>query len=418
MADTFTDNAFYSYEWQRMIIMELNREHESICHARRINLRPIAIVLFDSESHWGQYDHRTRTISISRQLVIKHSWQQVLGVFIHEMAHQYVAEHWPTQASSVKPHGELFSEACERLGVPEYFRQAGLDLQNHNLDWRLDPSTDAQDATQVKILDRVKKLLSLGASANENEAHLAMEKVREIYAKYNLAQMQQNAKQNFVHLIITHKKKRWENWQQRVISILTEHFFVKALTFQQFDALSGERFQAIELIGTKENVLMAEYVYHFLLQQVQSLLQQMLDQSSENLRTFSRAERSSYRLGVVDGFDQKLALAKKTQAKADAGSKSRAFAANTDSGNTFSSNPQSTQSGNSLSVIGEALRQFANHEQFEKYFSNIYPRLVRVRSQRVHVERDAFAAGRAAGHSLNLNKPVTSSMGNLGKRLN
>lgn len=374
------------FDWERAVILELNSEHEAICRIHKVYLRPIAITLFDSDTLWGQFDNSSRTISISRKLVNEHPWQHVVGVFRHEMAHQFVAELPRPGPSLVKPHGEAFKEACRRLGVPEQYARAGLDLQSGNLDWKMEARNEAIE----KILDKARKLLALGASTNEHEAHLAMERVRELYAKYNLEQMETLSQQSFVHLAITRGKKRMESWELRIISVLTEHFFVKVLLFQQFDAKTGNKFQAMELIGARENVVMAEYVYHFLLQQLEFLLKQAL--KKELLA--GRSDRSSFRLGVLDGFDKKLKQSnKQTEEKPGA------------------------NKGRELTVIGQALSKFQEDSGLADYLAEIYPRLGQHRRTSVGVNSEAFAAGRTAGGSINLNKPLSSSSGNQGKYL-
>lgn len=368
------------------MVLELNREHEYICRVRKVNLRPIGIALFDSDTLWGQFDGRTRTIFISRKLVNEYSWQQVVGVFLHEVAHQFVDEQSPKGFHSDKPHSAKFKEACRRLGVPDQYARAGLDLQNSNLDWKMEPRNEATE----KILDKAKKLLSLANSTNEFEASVAMERVRELYAKYNLEHLDALSKEKFVHLVITHHKKRMESWEQRTISILTEHFFVKVLLFKQFNAKTGSHVHAVELIGTRENVLMAEYVYHFLLRQVEHLLKPAVASD----RPLGRAERTSFRLGVLDGFDKKLKSS--LQKKVDQA--------------TITNQAQ-------LTVIGEALEKFRKDPYLEDYLSEIYPRLGHRRGSSFEVDDNAFAAGHAAGRSINLNKPISTSTGNQGKFL-
>ena len=310
----------------------------------------------------------------------------MVGVFRHEMAHQLVAEQYSNQFETNRPHGELFKEACKRLGVPEQFARSGFSLQENNLDWR----TETRDEKTEKILDKTKKLLALANSTNEHEAHLAMERVREIYAKYNLENMANASKESFVHLVITHGKKRMESWEQRTIGILTEHFFVKVLTFQQFNAKSLKTVHALEIIGSRQNVLMAEYVYHFLLQQVEFLLKQ----AGESGPGLARSEKASFRLGVLDGFDKKLQVPKPTDAKGSG-----------------------TESETTLSVIGKALEIFRNDPRVDDYLSEIYPRLGFRRRLSLEIDTSAFAAGHTAGRSINLNKPISSSAGNQGKFL-
>jgi Protein of unknown function (DUF2786) len=294
----FFKKQVYPFDLEKTVLLELHIEHEYVRRIHKVKLSPISIALFDSSNRWGEFNSLTRTIHISRKLIHEHPWHHVLGVFRHEMAHQYVHEHHRHIHHREKPHGELFASACKILGVPAQFAKAGLDLQNCDLDWRNEPRDEATE----KIIDKTKKLLSLANSTNEHEAHLAMDRVRELYCKYNLEQMAKNGNESFYHLITTRGKKRIESWEQRAISILTEHFFVKVITLQQFDAQKGHRVQAIEIIGRKENVLMAEYVYSFLLLQVEHYL----SQTTHNGDRMGRSERASFRLGILDGFDLKL----------------------------------------------------------------------------------------------------------------
>lgn len=376
----------FPFKWERAVVIELSGFHEHICRTHHVQLRPITVSLFDSDTLWGQFNNQTRTISISRKLVNEHSWDQVVGVFRHEMAHQYVAENHPQDFLSEKPHGERFREACQRLGVPAQFAKASVDLQSEILDWRSEPRDEATE----KILDKVKKLLALGASANENEAHLAMERVRQLYAKHNLENMKSLSQEDFVHQVITHGKKRFEPWELRTIHILAEHFFVKPLLFKQFDAKIGERVQAFELVGSRENVAMAEYVYHFLLQQMETLLKQAA--AREPMRT--RAARKSFRLGVIEGFDKKLKLSNELSASSAPAADNKEF-----------------------TVIGQALIQFHKDLRLDNYLSEIYPRLGRRRRSSVTIETGAFAAGQAVGESITLNKPISSHGGSGGQLL-
>jgi hypothetical protein len=377
--------------WERTVVLELSGYHEYVCREHKAYLRPIAIALFDSDSRWGEYNHLARTIFISRRLVKEHSWDKVRGVLRHEMAHQLAAESAPDRFHLEGPHGELFKAACRRLGVPTQFSKAGLDLATCDLDWRTEPRSELTD----RVLEKAKKLLALAKSTNEHEAHSAMERVRELYARYNLGQT--SSRDGFVHLVITHRKKRMEASERRTISILTRHFFVKAITFQQFDAKMGARVHALELIGTRENVLMAEYVYHFLLRQADFLV----NNAAAGKRVLGRTERSSFRLGVLDGFDKKLSMAEKARPPSEGVATTRAVG---------------TASGEAL-VIGKALAKFRDDPLLASYISEVYPRLAQHRSSNVAVDSGAFAAGHAAGRSIVLNKPISTQMGNLGRFL-
>jgi len=373
---------FDLYDWERAAVRELNQEYVSVLLQRRLKMRPAAIELFDSETHWGSWSPLTRTVSISRKLIRSHAWSQVLGILRHEMAHQYVDEEL---SGHELPHGERFKTACKILGVPQEYARATASLATSAIDWRM----EKRDEDSERLLDKVRKLLALATSSNEHEALLAMNKVRELYAKYNLEHAAESAREQFAHLVITHRKKRVEAHQSKIIGILVGHFFVQVLHFKMFDAMSGEHHQAIEIVGKRENVLMAEYVYHFLLQQTENRVQEAAKAAGRKLTFF---ERKSYRLGILHGFAEKLTRSE-------------------------SSSPETpTPRGRSqeLSLIGKALVSFKKDSKLDDYLGEIYPRLRTRGTSFQGVDSHAFDAGFAVGRTITLNKAVTSREGNRG----
>ncbi len=366
-------------EWEKRVLRELYDDYAHILRERRLRLRPAAIALTDSDSFWAQWNPMTRTILVSRRLINNHNWFQVLSILRHEMAHQLLDEYGLPE--SEKPHGEQFYFACQRLGVPEEYTGASVCLQSTNLDWR----EEKRDEVSEKMLEKVRKLLSLATSSNEHEALLAMNKVREIYAKYNLEEI--SKKSSFAHLTITHGKKRIEAHQNRIISILVEHFFVQIIGTKLFDADTGEYHVGFEIVGTRENILMADYVYHFLLQQTNHLVSEMAKE-----KPLSRVQKKSYRLGILSGFSEKLTDSEK-QAHADGP------APLTDPGSN---------------LIAKAITKFKEDPELEAYISQVYPRLSTRGSNSQYIDNSIFSDGKSVGRTITLNKAVNGSDGNRG----
>jgi hypothetical protein len=387
---------FSFYDWERGALQELYREYRSIFRNKALPLRPAAIALFDSETHWGCWEPLTRTISLSRQLVQNHPWFQVLGILRHEMAHQW-ADEAPGHAPGNLPHGERFKLGCRIIGVPQEFSKATANLKESPLDWR----EEKRDERSEKLLDKVRKLLALATSSNEHEALLAMSKVREFYAKYNLEQAAEDARSSFAHIVITHGKKRIEAHQDKITGILVGHFFVQVLTFSQFDAKSGERNRAMEIIGTRENAVMAEYVYHFLLYQTEFWVKEATKGKDAKI---SRLQRKSYRLGILDGFAEKLA-------KAD----SVSGAEEKDSSDEYEKTEECV--GTELSLIGTAMARFRRDTRLKEYLSDVYPRLGTRGYSWQGIDQSAFIAGRAVGKTITLSKAITTEHGNRGRLL-
>ncbi len=359
----------FKFDWERAALLELTQEYARICRERKVSLRPASIQLFDSQSLWGQFNPLTRSISISRKLIENQSWQNVLGVFRHEMAHQHVFEKDPAEYNQ-KPHGEIFQNACSVLGVPFQFTKAKIGFQDSSLDWK----DEAEDTSDHKMLDKVKKLLSLAQSANIHESGLAMQKVQELYAQYNINKFAIPGldRSQYVHLIIAEGKKRKNTWEQRIISLLLESFFVEIIILQQYNPQTAEKNQAFEIIGTRENVLMAEYVYYFLLNQVEVLLKQ------SNAK--SRNEKASFRLGIIEGFAAKLRCPE-----------------------TVILNQKE------ISTVQKALILFKSNSSLEKYLKDIYPRLSFKKSSSRVIDTRSFYAGQKEGQKLVLNKPLENS---------
>jgi hypothetical protein len=379
-------------DWESLALRQLFCEYNHILRTHHIPERPVLIELCDSEVYWGLWRRDTVSIVLSRKLLLTQPWHFVLGVLKHEMAHQMVDEgvfidrssaewvQWKMkwakkedEASSAplnRPHGEKFKDACRRLGVPAEFAKATTHLQEASLDWR----TQKCDEGTERLLERVRKLLALASSSNEHEALLAMSRVREIYAKYNLDSIERTLSENgesktpFVQLVIIDRRKRIESFEKKIVSILIGHFFVKAIFSRGYDVQSGQFYQTAELIGTRENVLMAEYVFGF------------LNQQSEYLVRHSRGlDRKSMRLGILDGFVEKLL--------------------------------QLSEEAASGNAVHRALVEFKSDMRINQYIEHLYPRLTNVRSKRQAINRSVYAEGKAIGRQLTLHKPVTSERG-------
>ena len=338
-----------NFDSEKIILLELRREFLEIAKTRKMKFQLANIQLFDSVTKWGEYDHGARAISLSRTLVQKFSWAHVLGVLKHEMAHQWVYENYPN--SDVTAHGKEFHEACEKLKLHSQYRSTKVELASENPDFSIEEVANP-------LIEKVKKLMSLASSSNEHEASLAATKVRELYLKYNLEQADLvslgGQKSDVSHILISTGKKRLSLIEKKIISMLVEFYFVQVIVVHEFNAKTLEHYQALEVIGLKENALMAEYVYHFL------------------LRACKSYPGTSMKLGLLDGFAQKL------------------------KGQVVNHLPQEK----SLMVRAEA--------ELEDYVHEYFPRLRSLRSSSRQISSSDYNHGVSQGQKLNLNKPVTS----------
>lgn len=354
--------------------VQLNKEHAAICWQYGVSLRRPAIEILDLRGCWGSWHSSFRTIRLAITLIRENPWDVVLGVLKHEMAHQVVSDIF----GGDDKHGPDFHRACQMLGVPDEYRTPSGDLPRAVIDPKVD---DLRDETH-RLMDKVQKLLALAQSSNGNEASLAMAKANEIIARYNLDELQGGRNRHYSHLIIDTKVKRLENYQRHIVSILMGYYFVEAVLSETYDAIKDERYRTIELFGATENVLMAEYVFYFLLNHLDILWR---CHQLENAAARSRDKRS-YWLGVLRGFSDKLSLQEKSRHTAHLVTGARS---------------PSTASALVLAK-DQGLREFIRTR---------YPRLRQYSSRGSAVNVQAFQAGVADGQELTLHRGVTENDG-------
>lgn len=152
-----------------------------------------------------------------------------------------------------------------------------------------------------KVIDKIKKLLSLATSPNEHEAARAAERAHELLVKHNLdmQQVENRPDPEYVkHRISERVYQRVE--EKFVLQILRDHFFVH--TYQSRPQGDGYPYTTkIFMVGTKSNVQIAAYVHGFLISKFRELwlVYKRQNQLGENLR-------QSYYLGLTRGLLDKL----------------------------------------------------------------------------------------------------------------
>jgi len=278
---------------QRSWIMQLYHEHEKICWQYGVKISVPVIEISNNSATWGSWHAETRTLKISARLIQEYSWDVVLNILKHEMAHQIGTEIFHTR----DVHGAEFDKACDMIGVPLEFRGASGAIPRIICD--IHEKTDKY--RKHRILGKVEKLLALADSRNEHEAMSAMEKANLLIAKYNLDRIKRSLPDTYECIIINQKKKRIENYQRKICSILTNYFFVKIVLSDLYDPTLDCKHKTIEILGTTENVLIANYVYFFLLDRMHFLWDQFRLKNRATTK-----QRRSYFLGVLEGFARKL----------------------------------------------------------------------------------------------------------------
>ena len=277
-------------------LQQLQLEFTEICQTYNLQLRPPIFEISEAKKELGGWYPDTRTLRLSRHLIVNHCWSVTVQVLKHEMAHQLCSEQFATQGA---PHGEAFQQACELLGVLPEYRRAGTVVAEM-VEQAGGGSTISVRGRQC--LTRVEKLLALSRSSNEHEAALAMQKANELIDKYHLDALGQDQQYLYGFCIINRKRKRIESYQRRICSILQDFFYVRIVLSQLYDPQCDDTFKTIELLGTREHVAIAEYCYHFL----ENRLALLWSVNKKRFKGAVRTEKNSYYLGLLRGFYEKL----------------------------------------------------------------------------------------------------------------
>lgn len=351
------------------VIIQLYKEYDYICYLYKLQLKKPLILIEDLSSEWGSWDSTFKMIRLSKKLITDYPWDIVIQILKHEIAHQIVSEIYLSQSN----HGELFHKACEQLAIKPQFRKANLNLQN------LSSAQDFPnfDTAEQVMLRKVEKLLNLAQSANEHEALLAMEKVQELYQKYNITHLEQKNEGYFSSIFIHFKKKNVPSTFQYLSSLIQNHFFVNIIYSESYDYLNNENYKTIEIIGRPCNVKMAEYVFYFLKDKIEKLWQEYHLENKVSGRF-----KLSYQKGVIEGFQTKLELQKKNIEK---------------------------EHILNLKAVNKNLPALLDCElaKLNDFTKKLYPKLSTKCSTASAVYSEYYAEGKSAGKKIILNKPLT-----------
>lgn len=254
------------------------------------------IDLFHSYTLLGKWQGgRQRTLSLSEVLIEHHPWQYVKEVLQHEMAHQYVEEILGIREEG--PHGEAFKKVCAEHAFDS--RAAG-DIA----EWIKRKNSHDADSDNQKMLNKIQKLLSLAQSAHLHEAELAMAKAQELLLKHNLSLLELETSRDYISRQIGEVGRK-NPIKTMLTSIIIKFFFVEAIWTFGYDQHLNKSGKILEIYGTRENVDMAEYVHHFLLNTAEKL---WLDfKRSQKIR--GNKKRRTYIMGLLNGFREKLGTA-------------------------------------------------------------------------------------------------------------
>jgi hypothetical protein len=284
-----------SVEWttelERLALHQLIDEYAELNHylfGGKLTLPTLRLA--DGLSQLGLWEGEIRSISVSRTLVREHPWGRVTEVLKHEMAHQFVAE--VLGVSEPTAHGPLFQRVCSERGIDG--AASGL--------------TTAPSTGEASVLHKIRQLLALAESSERHEAEAAAAAAQRLMLKHNLRTVGDSSAREYCFAHLGAPTGRVEESQRRLASILRDFFFVQVIWVGIYRAYEGKRGTVLEVMGTRENVELAEYVHSFLNHSAAALWRD----HKRRIGTRSDRDRRAFVAGVMTGFYKKLKEQRKT----------------------------------------------------------------------------------------------------------
>ncbi len=278
---------FLAPDLEAALLHELREQYKLLAQGHfRGTLKLPQIELVPTQHRLGRWVEATRTIELSRPLVLAEPWGVVVEVLKHEMAHQYVTEVLGERDETA--HGPRFRSVCEKLGIDG--AATGV------------PATPEEDGALRRVGERIARLLALAESPNIHEAEAAMAAAQRLLLKHNLELREARVAQGYVWKHLGTPTGRTTE-SERVLSLLLgKHFFVDAIWVPVYRPLAGKRGSILEICGTPANVAIADYVHGYLLQTAARLWRE--HKTAHRIR--GDRDRRTFLAGVMTGMNDKL----------------------------------------------------------------------------------------------------------------
>jgi hypothetical protein len=258
----------------------------------RQRMRPPLFCLRDYRRTWGTWSRERREISLSRDLVLRHSWDAVMEVLLHEMAHQFAEE--ALGAREEPSHGPAFRRACHllRANPKASGRYAPLD----------DRMAREFQGPEDRTVRRVRKLMALAESPNRHEAEMSMAKAHELIARHNLHLLEQDDNRDFASVFVGRPALRHPREDYALANLLQEFYFIQGIWVPAYVLEKGKMGRVLEVSGTEQNIRLASYVHDFVCRFIEAQWR-----TYNERKGLSRRRKTDYAGGVIEGFRSKLA---------------------------------------------------------------------------------------------------------------
>lgn len=242
---------------------------------------PLSVVIYNDEKMLGFFDPEFFQLGFHERLMhAKRS--DLLNIIRHELAHYMTFIQNPYLKT---PHGIEFRDFCRQVGWGEEVYNATMHITDEVL-----------PLEESDVFRKVKKLMALSTSSNKNEAEQAMIKSQELLLKHNIeAKYVESLHEEKVFLKRIMKQPK-KNAKMVTVAKILEAFFV-SVVFSR-----GPEGTYLEILGSKVNLQIAEYVADVLNQKLDDLW----DQIKQEHKLKGLTAKNSFFLGIAKGYCNKI----------------------------------------------------------------------------------------------------------------
>lgn len=249
---------------------------------------PLHFVVFDDDKTLGYFDSSCYQIGLNKRLMLEADDQFIDDILRHELAHLYTYLLHQDHYTDLKPHGAEFREVCRQMAWGENIYQAKVNLEL---------SASSLNDESEKHLTKIKKLLSLAQSSNVHEAQAATLKANELLLKHNLQNIRHVDQDDEVSCVKTVLSGKKSDAKMTALYDVLQYFYVRPVLSRKKNKTS------LEVVGTRHNVELADYIAKFLHQEFEHY---WLQAKADDVNLKGLSKKNSYIAGLAQGFISKL----------------------------------------------------------------------------------------------------------------
>lgn len=248
---------------------------------------PLTVVVFENSKIYGYFEPFSYQIGINKNLMYLAKRPILKDIIRHELAHYITYLKYGREA---RDHGPEYRETCREFGWDErvWKRNISLEVENEKI---------TGDLERERIIERIKKLLSLASSDNIHESEMATLKANQLLIQYNLKQLEiENSNDDeTVYVKRVLKGKKNSSKYQAIFDILKTFYVSPVYNY-------GKGGFYLEVVGSKLNVEMADYVASFLDNEFERLWK--IERKNNSLSGIR--DKNSFMVGLKNGYLSKL----------------------------------------------------------------------------------------------------------------